>query len=319
MSDVLVWGAALAVAFGVSAICVVAVNRDPLRWLAARGNAVCVVAVVAGAILGHVVLRLWPHWPPANALDRFGVIVLPATVVLLLIGPWPSKSPALQWALYFFAALCFGRILLHRSVYLQDDLVGSSVLLVGSAVLLVGVQSLMMRLWVRTRQASIPLAIAAALFTAGLLVLMAGYIKGGCAALPWSAALVGATLGACWTKNSAHLQGVVALGVVVLFGIVFIGRFFGELTTECALLVLLAPLICWVVELPGIRTRAAWQRECLCLCLVAATLFAMLFSAKRKFDREMAPLLTEVREVIDPPIRRTRPNRAASPTASLLA
>jgi hypothetical protein len=301
MSDVLVWGAAVAVASSAGAICVVAINRYQPRWMAARGNAMCVVAVVAGAILGHVVLRLWPHWPPANALDRFLVIALPATVALLLIGQWLSKSRGLQWALYFFLALCLGRILLHRSVYLQDDGVGSSVVLVSSAGLLIGVQNLLTRLWVRTRQASIPFAIAAALFTAGLLVLMAGYIKGGCAALPWSAAVAGATFGACLTRNRANLQGVIGLAVVVLFGILFIGRFFGGLTTECVLLVLLTPLICWVPELPVIRTRAPWQKECLCLSLVAAALFAILLPAKRKFDGEMAPLLTEVREAVDPP------------------
>jgi hypothetical protein len=216
-------------------------------------------------------------------------------VALLLVGRCPFKSRGLKWSLYFLFALGVGRILLHRSVYLQDDLPGSIVVLAGCAALLVAVQSLLTRLWIRTRQASIPLAVAAALFSAGLLVLMAGYFKGGCAALPWSSAILGTILGAVWTRNRADLLGVTGLAVVLLFGILFIGRFFGGLSTGCALLVLLTPLGCWVPELPIFRTFLPWQKECIRLTLVTATLLAILLSAKVTFDREMAPLLGEVR------------------------
>jgi hypothetical protein len=297
MSEAWVWMAAAAVASCVSAAVAAVGVRYRQRLLGAHGNAACLSAVVVGVIVGHALLSAWPHWPPINALDRFLVVGLPATILLLLIGKWPTQSRPMQWGLCVLFALCLTTILLHRSVYLQEGLARSGVLLATSAGLLVVAQSLLARLWDHTRQASIPLALAATLFATGLLILMAGYIKGGSVALLWSAALAGTTIAACLSSHRADLRGVTSLAVVLLGGFLFIGRFFGGLTTGCTLLVLVTPLCCWTGELPGIRGWVTWKKECLCLTLVAATLLAILWSAKQTFDREMGPHLSDIRPV----------------------
>ncbi len=51
---------------------------------------------------------------------------------------------------------------------------------------------------------------------------------------------------------------ILGIGVVGLFGLLFIGRFFGRLSTGCALTMLLAPLLCWVTEMPLLRHRKPW-------------------------------------------------------------
>ena len=84
---------------------------------------------------------------------------------------------------------------------------------------------------------------------------------------------------------------IVGVGVVGLFGLLFLGRFFGRLSTGCALAMLLSPLMCWVAEIPRLRPRQPWLLGSLRLVLVAIPLLVVLAAAKRDFDRDMAPLL----------------------------
>jgi len=85
---------------------------------------------------------------------------------------------------------------------------------------------------------------------------------------------------------------IVGIGVLGLFGLLFIGRFFGRLSTASALAMLLAPLLCWATEAPFLRERKPWLVGSLRLALVAIPLAVVLVAAKREFDRDMAPLLT---------------------------
>lgn len=301
--------ASIAVALIASAVCMLVAGRLRLRQPSGQdlpkgqGDRASLAAVVAGAVGGYAVLALWPRWPPANALDRFLVIVLPATVALLAVGYWPRYSRALRWGLGFALAVVAVRILLHRSVYLQEDALDVMFVLLGSAGVIFGVLSLAQMLEVRrrrdghndgVRQASLLLALAAALFVTGLLIAMAGYIKGGSTALPWSAAIAGATIGARLGGKEADLQGIVSLSVVLLFGFLFIGRFFGELTTGTALLVLFTPLLCWTSQLPLLRRWTPLTRDLVGLALVAVSLLAILLWAKQTFDRQMAPLISQI-------------------------
>jgi hypothetical protein len=73
-----------------------------------------------------------------------------------------------------------------------------------------------------------------------------------------------------------------------------IGHYFGQLTGPRAIVLLLTPLLCWVSELPGLRSRPAWQKSSVRLFAVTIALAALLFLAKQDFDRKMAPLLTSV-------------------------
>ncbi|MBC7966363.1 MAG: hypothetical protein H7Z17_10630, partial [Fuerstia sp.] len=47
---------------------------------------ICLLAVGGGVVTGYGVLQFSWTWPPANALNRFLLIVLPATVVMELLG-----------------------------------------------------------------------------------------------------------------------------------------------------------------------------------------------------------------------------------------
>jgi hypothetical protein len=78
---------------------------------------------------------------------------------------------------------------------------------------------------------------------------------------------------------------------VGLFGVLFIGIFFGRLAILSALTMLLAPLLCWSTELPLFRQQKTWLVGSIRLGLVTLVLLGVLAVAKRTFDRDMAPLL----------------------------
>ena len=78
------------------------------------------------------------------------------------------------------------------------------------------------------------------------------------------------------------------MGVLSVFSILILGRFFGELSTGRAVVIFLAPVLCWATELPAIRNRKPWLIAAVRLALVAIPLAAVLFLAQRDFARNSA-------------------------------
>ncbi len=77
-----------------------------------------------------------------------------------------------------------------------------------------------------------------------------------------------------------------------LFGVVFIGHYFGRLSAPSAVILMLAPLAGWITELPPLRHGNTWLVASLRIAVVAIPLAGVLAVAKRDFDRDMAPLLS---------------------------
>src|SRR5262245_9467831 len=90
------------------------------------------------------------------------------------------------------------------------------------------------------------------------------------------------------------------------------GRFFGELSTGRALALFLAPLLCWVSELPIMRKRRPWVISAVQLALVAVPLVIGLGLAKRDFDRAMAePYAVVAGDLVVVSLRETRSVRSS--------
>jgi len=221
----------------------------------------------------------------------------------------------LAWALRISLSLATPRFLLHGSVYLSESDEWTSrqanvTILVGGLMLAL-VWILLFWLSKRRGGISISLAICLAIQCSGVVVMLGGYIKGGAAAIPMVAVVLGASLAPrVFTKYAATRieirkqdqfvpEVIVGVGVVSLFGLLFVGRFFGEVSTGSAITMLLAPLLCWTTELPLLRSRKAWIVGSLRLAIVAVPLLFVLIAAKREFDRELAPLLGNVEPLLD--------------------
>ncbi|MDE0736299.1 MAG: hypothetical protein OSB47_10780 [Pirellulaceae bacterium] len=293
-----------AIASAVGGLAIVAVwRKGHAAWL----QAACVFSVAAGLVVGYSLLALQLSWPPRNGLERFLLLITPALLGVELVAAIPAVPRWGGWSLRVALALVLPRILLHGSVYLGGTerawpLWQAFLVMTVSGLLLVGLWSLLTLLCRRLPGMFVPCALQASTLCAGLTVMMAGYIKGGAAALVWTAALLATILvvGAI-TRNSSRLTegawpALLGVGVVGLFSLVFIGRFFGELSSGDALVILLAPLLGWLAELPWLKRRQPWFAWSVRSLLVASALLTVLILAKRKFDREMAPLLVNAEQ-----------------------
>lgn len=268
-----------------------------------RLNSACILGMGLGLVAGFHVMALKMAWPPVQGLDRFLTIVFPTLLGIELIAGLQSVPRWLAWFLRMSLAATIPGILLHGSVYLTGAggdwtawQAGTGLVVCGA--LLAGLWSLLSWLFQRSPGVSIPLALSLTIQCAGLTVMMAGYIKGGAAAFPMAATFAATAIGAWLIAKRSGVPAIAGVGVVGLFGLLFIGRFFGRLSTGSALAMLLAPLLCWATEAPLLRYRKPWIVGSLRLVLVAIPLAVVLAVAKRDFDRNMAPLLGKAQAAI---------------------
>jgi hypothetical protein len=288
-------------AASVSALCVLALVTARRKAVSSWQNSACVGGIGLGLAVGYCMLSLQPCWPPTNALDRLLTIVLPVALGIELIAGFPCVPAWCAWFLRIGLAATMPRILLHGSVYLtgaDNDWPSwrANTAMAVCATLLMSVWALLARLIRRSPGVSVSFSLCLTIQCAGLTVMMAGYIKGGAAALPIVAALMATTFATtmitkCRVVTNDCVQAIPGIGAVGLFGLLFIGHFFGRLSTGTALTILLAPLACWVTEVPLFRHRNPWLLGLLRLVLVAIPLAVVLGLAKRDFDRDMGPLL----------------------------
>ena len=264
-----------------------------------RSPLASVVGIAAGLVAGYAMLRMRITFPPVNGLDRLLVVVLPLAIGIELLAVWERAPRRLIWSLRMLLVASLGRILLHGSVYLAGDdpewtfwqALGILTVCAVSTALLWGSLA-----WLGERSSpsiSVTLSLAMTIVCSGLAIMLAGYVKGGAAALPLGATLVSVVALQRFLIREPNPQASVGVGIVGLSGLLIIGRFFGALTTGVVGVLLLAPLLCWVTELPGLRGRPAWVVGTLRLLLVAIPLAVVLWLAKLELDRHTAPLLSQ--------------------------
>jgi hypothetical protein len=286
---------AVLAAGGASAIVVLVLGWPRGPASPARMNAACVTGIGTGLAAGYTLLKFEPGWPPASGLDRFLLIVLPAAIGIELVATIPGLPRGLAVLLRTGLAMSAARILLHGSVYLRgtpdEPMWRVVVLLALAGALLAAEWGLLVWLSRRATGVSLPLAVAESLVCGGAAVMLAGYLGGGEAALPPAAALTGAALASA-AIGREPAPATVGIGLIALFGLVFLGSFFGALPSGQGLAVFLAPLACWTAEHRAVASQTPRRKLFLRLGLVAVPLVVVLVLAKRHFDREFRPLIS---------------------------
>jgi hypothetical protein len=271
--------------------------RTTPSWRVSVGG---ILAVGLGFAAGVWLVGTRPHWPPREDMDRLLLILFPAILMS------EALAAALQarllgqaaWALRLAIAAGAAPLLLYQSTYLAE-LAGpgsrewtplqSTFVLAGLAVALIGMWCLLAGLLGRTPSRSVPLALAFACAGAGVTVMLSGYASGGMLGLPLAAALVGGALASFCRSDAGDLTGLLGIGVVGLFALLVIGRFFGELSTANAVLLFLVPLLGWLPELVRLRWFGPWCRGWSRLALTAIPVAVVLMLAKQKYAEESAP------------------------------
>jgi hypothetical protein len=267
-------------------------RRQPASPWASAG---AVLGVGLGFYAGVWLLGLRPHWPPREDLDRLAFILLPAVIAIELMGAFAGRFRWLVWLPRLAVAAVAARILLHGSVYLTDSTGAGTpewspaqtwLIFGGLAAALAAVWALLALLMWRAPGPSVPLALAIPCAGAAVTVMLSSYASGGQAGFALAAALAGAALASLALARPPDLQGVLSIGVVGLFALLVMGRFFATLSTTNAALLFFAPLLCWLPELPYIRTAWPWLRALVRVTAVAVPVIAVLILAQQKFDKD---------------------------------
>jgi hypothetical protein len=257
-----------------------------------------VVGVGAGYYLGCWMLEIRPRWPIREDLDRLLGLIIPAVLLVELLAAIPRLPRWPIWALRIAVAGLGGRVLLHGSMYLSGPAgPGSSAWTAPQAWLILGsIAAAEVATWVllgmlarRPAGASLPIALAFTVGGASMTVMLSAYLSGGQAGLPLSAALLGAGVAALFWPDASRSVAPIGVAVVGLSSLLVIGRFFGELRTDHAVLLLAAPLLAWVPELPRLRRLRPWIRGLLRVGLVGLVVSGVLADAARRFIGNTGP------------------------------
>jgi hypothetical protein len=270
---------------------------DPVRLLASAGVAAAVAALLlllcgraaraglgwalgvgAGFLAGARVLLGWRYWSPAEDQGRLLALVVPAAVGWEVVASFREVPRWLAWCGRLAVAAAAAPVLLYHTVYLVD-LTGpgsrkwtpaqAGLILGGLAAALLAVWGLLARLSQRSPGRSLPVALALVSGGAGITVMLSGYSTAGQLSVPLAGALVGAVAGSLLLRGPAQPAGAVGVGLVGLFGILVVGRFLASLPSSSGLVLLAAPLVGWLPELPYVRRLGPALRGMARVLLVA--------------------------------------------------
>ncbi len=141
----------------------------------------------------------------------------------------------------------------------------------------------------RDAGAALPIALAMTIGGASMTIMLSGYLTGGQAGLPLSAALLGGSIAALLIPDASRSVAPIGVAVVGLASLLVIGRFFGELRTDHAILLFAAPLLAWLPELPRLKRLPTWGRGLMRVLVVGIVVSGVLADATRRFIGNTGP------------------------------
>ena len=286
------------VALLVKAALVGALTAAAVMWLATRlgprvgwGGACWTWAIGAGVLAASSATDQWPRWPLEDRA-RFVMVLAPLAIVVETVAT-TRRSGRAAWLIRLALSAVVAPILLHNSVYLADlngqnsalwSSFQATIVLCGLATLLTLVWALLRRLQSRTSASAVhwtltfdALATACHGHAFGLLSMQDFW--------DWD-----------WPEHSPEPRwpptiarpptpphGSLAMGVIGVFSVVLMGRFFGNLSDGLAACLVVAPLLGWTVELPWLRGLGPGLRGAGRLACVAIPLVVVVIVAQRRF------------------------------------
>jgi hypothetical protein len=296
-------------ALGLAALCAgVFLLAFGLPWRApnpARARIGGVLGMVAGIWAGCWWLEALPDWPPREDHDRLLLVLLPAVSGVEIIMALTSRPRWLGWVLRPIMAAAAAPILLYGSSYITDFTgPGSREWTTAQTVLIFGVLALALTIvwwamWLLTKRSagrSVPVMLAVVIAGAAVTIMLSGYAGAGQTGLTVPAALVGLTIASLVLKGTPETSGIVGVGVVFLFALLAVGRFFGQLSTSNAILLMSAPVLGWCAEIPGLRRKSSIAHGILRVVMPAIAVVIVLVVAQRHFVIDTTKTATESSE-----------------------
>jgi hypothetical protein len=264
-------------------------SRLILGWTLGLG-----VGFVAGCLILHTTINL-PFAKNAEATDRLFLVVLPAVMLIEGLSSIGRMPRGLIWLPRVFLTLFAAKILLHNSIYLED-LPGSNgpewtpreqwthfLVLAGALVIVWAALEALLR---TSPSRSVPLAMSVVCVGSAVTIMCSATASGGQLALPLAGALAGGFLASCLLPAARGGNGFLGVGLVVLFSLLIIGRYFAQLTDKQGSVLLFSLLLCWLPEFPYLRKLRSSIREGLRVLVVALPIALVTGQAWEKFQED---------------------------------
>ena len=118
--------------------------------------------------------------------------------------------------------------------------------------------------------------------------MLSGYASGGQNGFTVAAALLGAAsiTAACrWSARGGNPLGV---ALIMLYSLLLVGRFFGELSSIHGILLFVSPLLGWLPELPGLRRLPQWVRNLSRVLIVGILVSSVVIDTARNLSDKPA-------------------------------
>jgi hypothetical protein len=251
-----------------------------------------------GFVAGAWTLGQWPHWPPVEDRDRFLAVLLPVAIFVECLAALPSRRRWLAWGMRLVLSAATAPMLLYATTYVVE-LAGSgsrewtnremTAWLMGMAAALAVVWMAAIRLLRTNSGRLLPFALAITAGAAGVTIMLSGYLTGGELGLPLAGAIGGAALAALGLRMLKCNEGALSVGIVGLFSLLVMGRFFGALTTLHGGILLAASLLVCLPELMPRKRLSSWLQGMLAIAIFVISIAFVVMQAREKFVQSSAP------------------------------
>lgn len=231
--------------------------------------AIAPLLIVAVFAAGFAYFIGWPAWPVTDAGERIAYLALAAAVFAIAASVVSCCWTQLAMNV-LAAAVCVLPAMWPQ--YVNEAWSGGQLALWATIVVLAVAiaASLLQRL--RIRDGDTPLASLVTLgMTAagGALLMSTGSLKLGQAGFSLAAGVLVAFVVGLFVKPIGRSAGATTLALAVLGALLVSGYLWSELPWWAGACVLIAPLLAWIVRVPILARRPAWQRVAIGLIIAA--------------------------------------------------
>jgi hypothetical protein len=266
--------------------------RSKRAWLACLGE---IIVFGVGLAIGCRWLGVKLNAVPVEDQDRLLLVLLPLTAILEFVAALLAKRPWWGRTFRIVLAILVPPLMLLGSGYLPGGEAGAPsewtstqaitiVLSLGAALAIAW--TLLNSAAQRPGGFAVPAALAVASLATGLCMMLSANASGGFLGLAVGGTIAGIVVAALIVARMTDVSALVGLGLVGLFGLLMGGRFFSELSTTNAVLLFVAPLLCWAASVAPLRKLKPAARFCatLLVCVIPAAVAAGM--AQYEFQME---------------------------------
>ncbi len=265
-------------------------HRRCPAWLSQSGPS---LAIATGFVVGYTATYGTPVFPPVESQQWLLTAVLPATLIVSILGAINTVPSPIAWIGRLALALGTPPLLLQSYLRYTWSTGQAFTWIASLGVAIATVWALLSRLDAKYAQAQTPstrwwpLLLAIVAGGTGIAIMMSGSQTIAQLGLTLAAVLVAVLILPGGSDQRTPRSSPIDIPFAVLVGLWLNGYFYAELLAWHTALLVLASLMPWVGLIPALRNRPPWQNTAIRLIATAIPIIIVIATAAIRFNREM--------------------------------